>query len=429
MKNLKGKKLLILAGAAVHCKVVQAAKDLGVYTIVTDYLDVESSPAKKMADEGWMLNITDIDGIVQKCIDEKVDGVLNFCIDPAQRPYQEICERLNLPCYGTKEQFFIMTDKPAFKEFCINNGVDVIPNFTKEDVLSDNCEYPLFVKPTDSRGSRGQTVCFNKTDAEIAIKEAEKESSNGGVVIEKYMCGKQDFSMTYFVCNSKPYLVRTCDRYVGRLEDKLNKQCVGCVGPSKFTDLYINKVHGKVANFISALGIKNGPIFMQGFVDGDTVRFYDPGLRFPGGEYEKLLKESTGVDLMSALVEFALTGSMTLPSGVDDAPYRLNGHYTIQLPITARKGKIAVFEGMDKIAENERVISAFQRYSVGETVPETGDVRQRICEAALVIKDTESVSKYVAWVQSCLKVLDENGENMLTSLVDPEELNYFRKES
>ena len=50
--NLKGKKLLILAGAGVHNKVVRAAKEMGIYTIVTDYLP--DSPAKELADESWM---------------------------------------------------------------------------------------------------------------------------------------------------------------------------------------------------------------------------------------------------------------------------------------------------------------------------------------------------------------------------------------
>ena len=56
--ELKGKKLLILAGAPVHCKVVQSAKEMGVHTIVTDYLNYEESPAKQIADEYWNLNIT-----------------------------------------------------------------------------------------------------------------------------------------------------------------------------------------------------------------------------------------------------------------------------------------------------------------------------------------------------------------------------------
>lgn len=94
-----GKKLLILGGAGVHCKVVNAAKELGVYTIVTDYLPLGESPAKQISDEAWQIDIMDIDRITEKCHAEKVDGVLAFCLDPAQIPYQRICERLGVPCY------------------------------------------------------------------------------------------------------------------------------------------------------------------------------------------------------------------------------------------------------------------------------------------------------------------------------------------
>ena len=422
MKDLFGKKLLILAGAAVHCKVVEAARQMGVYTIVTDYLD--SSPAKVMADEQWDLNIFDVDGIVKKCKEQKIDGVLNFCIDPAQRPYQAICEKLQLPCYGNFDQFFKLTDKPAFKAFCVENGVDIIPSYTEQEVEEGRCEYPLFIKPTDSRGSRGQAVANTREQALAAIVDAKKESTNGEVVIEKFMLGKQDFSMTYFVCNGKPYLIRTCDRYLGRMEDDLHKQCVGCVAPSRYSELYLDRVHERIKRFIAALGIQNGPVFMQGFIDGDTVRFYDPGLRFPGGEYERLLKCITDADMMSALIEFALTGKIDHDYGLQEDLYRLKGYHTVQLPITARPGKIAVMDGLDEIQKNPKVTTAFQRYEVGETVPATGDVRQRICEVALVLEPEDSVSEYVSWVQSCLKVQDERGENMLVSLVDPKLLCY-----
>ena len=48
---------------------------------VTDYLNYEESPAKQIADEYWNLNITQVDEIVEKCKKERVDGVLNFCIE------------------------------------------------------------------------------------------------------------------------------------------------------------------------------------------------------------------------------------------------------------------------------------------------------------------------------------------------------------
>ena len=66
MQNLQGKKLLVLAGAAVHSKVVRAAKELGIYTIVADYLKPEESPAKQIADEYLMNNIFDVEELAQE---------------------------------------------------------------------------------------------------------------------------------------------------------------------------------------------------------------------------------------------------------------------------------------------------------------------------------------------------------------------------
>lgn len=421
MKKYNGKKLLILAGAAVHSKLVNAAKELGVYTIVTDYLP--SSPAKEIADESWMLNISDIDGIVNKCRAEGIDGVLNFCIDPAQRPYQMITERLGLPCYGTKEQFFTLTDKPTFKEFCRKNGVDVIPEYNEKDIELNKVEYPLFIKPSDSRGSRGQSICYSREGTKEAIAQARKESSNGSVVIEKYMGDKQDFSMTYFLCDGIPYLTRTCDRYLGRVQDNLNKQCIAAIAPSQYSTFYLNNVDQRVRGMIKALGLKNGPVFMQGFIDGDTVRFYDPGLRFPGGETELFLKQSTGVDLMKLLVEFALTGSIN-DEKLNNDLFKFNGMHSIQMDFTCRPGKIGKFVGLEEINANPLVSSCFCRYENGEIVPDSGDVRQRVCEIGLLIDQETTVRNAVSWVQSKFDVLDEHGKSMLVSPLNSSLLNY-----
>ena len=416
MNDFAGKKLLVLAGASVHCKVVEAAKELGVYTIVTDYL--ESSPAKEIADEKWMLNITDVDAIVERCKAEGVDGVLNVCIDPGQRPYQAICEKLGLPCFGTAEQFHILTDKKAFKEFCVKNKVDIIPTYTVEDIENGTAEYPLLIKPVDSRGSRGITVCEDAEEALRVIENASKESTNGQVVIEKYMAGKQDFSMTYLVVDGVPNLTRIGDRYLGKVEDGLNKQCVFSMSPSRFSELYIKNVHPNVVNFIKNLGIKNGPVFMQGFVDGDTVRFYDPGLRFPGTDYEKLFFKATGINLMKMLVEYALNGEITDKFGNPHNGYKLCGMTCVQMFVSAKTGKITTYNGIADILANENVIVADQRYVVGETVPPSGDVKQRVAEIVILTKEKEKVKELVEWVYDTLDVRDENDEDMIVSKVD-----------
>ena len=71
IEDLKGKKLLVLAGGVNLITLVQRAKELGIYTIVTDYYDVENSPAKLVADEYWNISWDDIDALEAKCREEK----------------------------------------------------------------------------------------------------------------------------------------------------------------------------------------------------------------------------------------------------------------------------------------------------------------------------------------------------------------------
>ena len=92
-----GKKILILGGASQHCKVVDAAHELGLKVFVTDYLP--DSPAKKKADVSLMYDVKDIEGIVDYCKKEKIDGIITTSLDPCQIPYQKICEKLALPCF------------------------------------------------------------------------------------------------------------------------------------------------------------------------------------------------------------------------------------------------------------------------------------------------------------------------------------------
>ncbi len=415
--NFKGKKLLILCGNVVHVKVVEAAKRMGVYTVVTDGLPLEDAPAKQIADEALYINVLDVDALVEYCKENKIDGVINFCNDIGQRPHQQICEKLGLPSYGTKEQYFMLTDKNAFKEMCIKYGVDVIPQYNENDIENNKIEYPVLVKPVDSRGSRGQAICYNNEELINALPNAKKESTNGLAIIEKYMEGKQDFSMSYVFKNGKPFLTRTGDRYLGEAKDGLQKQCIGSVSPSRYTKMYIEKVHNRVINALQSIGIKNGTVFMQGFIDGDTVRFYDPGIRLPGTEYEKLLLKATGFDLMEQMISLALGGEIDDYNGRLVDAYNLNDKISIQLLISARGGTISQFDGLDIISQNSNVVTIAQRYFVGQTVPQTGDVKQRVCEI-VILADKSKTKETVDFVQSKLIVLDENKENMLVSQFD-----------
>ena len=416
------KKLLILGGANQHVKLVQAAKSLGVYTIVADYLEESKSPAKLICDESWLVDIYDINTLAKKCRQEKVDGVIAGFLDPCQIPYFRLCRELGLFCYGTEEQFFSFTNKKAFKRLCQENNVGTVRDFSLEDVLSSNVEYPVYVKPVDSRGSRGQSVCYSKEDVLKAIENAKSNSSDSDYIIEQYMGDCDELQVTYFVVDGQPYLERTVDSYKGSEEFGLNKVVECSISPSKLSDCYLKTAHYNVVKMIENIGIKNGPVFMQGFHRGGDFFFFDPGLRFPGVEYEQMVKQLTGVDFMSLMVTFALTGDFGV-SRLDEDLYRLKGNYGAILFPVLREGRISEIKGIDTFLKDKRVTSYCTRYELGDKVEWTADVNQRFAEVDISGKTIGDISSCILKFQNTVKVLDENGLDMF---FDKFEIEYLK---
>ncbi len=90
------------------------------------------------------------------------------------------------------------------------------------------------------------------------------------------------------------------------------------------------------------------------------------------------------------------------------------------LLFTARPGVIASCSGMEEIKQMPEVVSAVLKEAVGSEIRGSGDVGQRIAEVGLLVDDDKKIiEETVLNVQSKLKVLDENGDSLLVSLVDP----------
>lgn len=418
-KKTKGK-ILILGGAYLHNKVVEAARDMGLYTIVID--NVPDSPAKKIADKSYDINVSDVDAVVEMCKKEGVDAVISVCLDFCQTYYQRICQRLGLFCWGTKEQTDILTQKTLFKEACVRSGIDIIQTYRKSDIAADSneVEYPLLVKPSQSRGSRGAAVCYSNEDALKAIEAAESISNDGQAVIEKYMGGKPDFQVTYLIVNGHPYVVRTADRYLGPKDCNMERVAIALSSPSKYTDMYFANVHHKIEKLVHHLNIKNAPLFFQGFIDGDTIRFYDPGMRFPGGEYDRYFSEVTGLDLMKMLVSLAAHGDYGKYSELlhDKIAY-LDGKHIFTLHSVIREGKISEITPKEHLLAIDGVKRVSFRHDIGDDIKMTYDVNQRVAEINIVKEDKEELVKSIISVQKKIKVLDENGNNMIFCQFDP----------
>ena len=316
------------------------------------------------------------------------------------------------------KQLEILTDKVKFKEYCVAHNVDVIPEFSIEDIKAGRVEYPVFIKPSINRGSRGQYVCYTKEEALEAYPISASESSDGKAICEKYMIGKQDLGTAFYVINGEPFLVKFGDRFLGKEEDGLNKQVMCTRLPSPFGPTFESNVSDRVKKMIKSLGIQFGPVFLQGFIDGNTVRYYDPARRMPGGDYDLILKKATGFDTVKTLIHFALTGDTKVSYGNPELSYQLAGGMGLLFTVSARPGLISKVEGMDDILKHPNVVYGRQIIQEGMVVSATGDIKQRVAAIGVYIPKGESPKRFVDEVYATYHVYDENGKDMIVSRVD-----------
>lgn len=420
MKNIYyGKKMLILGGASQHCKIVEKAKEMGIITYVTDFLP--DAPAKRMADHSYQINVTDTERIRQLCIDEKIDGIIAGWFDFCQMPYQLACDAAGLPSYGTQEQFEALTRKANFKAACEKYGVGQPTPFDWKTFLdnpSGGLPYPLFVKPSDSRGSRGSSVCRTTEELRIAIEHAKKESYDGNAVAERYIENAKMVLAVYFFVDGEPYLQQLSDAYFGDKKYGQEKINVVYKSPSRFAETYMRIADEKMKNMLRQLGLKNGPACFQAFLTDDDVFFYDPGRRFPGGEYERGLKRATGIDYVQIMIEFALNGKIFDHDEIKHDLYDINGKHIMRLQINSKPGTVQQEIGFDELKNIPDVEYVAMYHSVGDEIPNSGDVRMRYAQVVFVSDTIESLKDSVKQVYEKIHVISDDGSELLVEPFD-----------
>ena len=292
--NLKRKKLLILGSNALSCDIVNAAKKLGVYTIVTDWNPIEKAPAKQIADDYWNDSLMDYDTLVPKIKVNGIDGIITGFTDSWLLPYQHLCALTGLPCYATKEVFETTIDKAKFKQYCRDNDVPVIPEYSMEtfDSSTINENNKVIIKPVDNSGSRGVIVCKSADDYQRCIDFALSYSEKKEIIIEKYM-DMDSWAASYTIQDKVISLSTLNDRLEHKSSETAAITTAG-IYPSKYLDLYLDKMDEKIKRMYKAMGVTNGVLSVQGFVDGQNFYVMEMGYRLTGGQHYIFSKYENG---------------------------------------------------------------------------------------------------------------------------------------
>lgn len=420
--DIKGKKLLILGANPETANLVRVAQEMGVTTIVTDY--DSNAPAKKVADISYDINGMDVDAICEMARKEKVDGVMVGVADVLVQPYQQVCEKLGLPCYANAKTAAVFNNKRLFKQTCAEYGIEGIPEYSLED--KNSIVYPVIVKPADSNSGKGITLVRHRSELDDAVARAKAESRTATVLIERYMeCS--DVSIYYTIVDGKIYLSTLSDRYTLRTDTSATPICLGDVFPSQYYDKFMQTEHPKYINMLKGLGVENGILYVSAFYENGHFYVYDPGFRLQGGGFHLTLMGVNGFDQRKMLINFALTGSMAYYDLDKLNDPKMHGKSAAVVWFLLKPGMISRISGIDYIKNHPSVDFAIQRFEVGEEVTDQmqGTERQVFLRVFMHCRNESELKTTIKDFQNRLKVFTPSGENLVLPSLNSEFENKF----
>ena len=424
MKELEGKRLLILGGFNLACVIVRHAQALGAYVVVADYN--ENAMAKGIADKFALVSATDVDALVELCKKEKIDGITTGFVDILLKPCYEVCKQLGLPYYVTPKMLSMSTNKIDFKETCNQYGVPVpktyfIGSHIPEKVYRQ-IRYPVFVKPLDASGSRGAGVCHNREELDKQVAIAVGFSGTNNAIVEDYITGRE-FLMNYIAQDGEFRMVSMFDRYASSDRGGAINYASLSMGPSKAVDYYYKEIECKVVNMFRSLGFRDGLYFLQGYSDGNNITFFEMGCRL-GGSYYDLERKCIGIDPVDMTIRYALTGKMT--DNINEIPAHVGKYRNIGVCVNylliGGDETIGKIHGIDQIKKMHSYVECEQRQFEGDHYNDDRTVDRPVLSVYLAVDDMSQLVRDVNHMNSVFTVINDQGKSLLKEKFEPEKL-------
>jgi len=405
------KKLLLLGGQKKMCEIVEKARGLGYYTIVTDWY--ADSPAKRLADEAWDISIADTDALAARIADRKIDGVFTAFIDSYLEAYRALCEKAQLPCAMNRKVVQLCVNKRRFKEHCASYGIETIPTYPLSETLSreelEALEYPVLLKPVDNSGSKGISVCSDSREVPEAYRRALRFSKERDVMAERFLTC--DYVVAYYIIRQgEPRLAMLLDKDMNRIGRGLVPYPAAVSTPSRYDGRYKQAMDEKVCRMLRDLNIPVGTVHISFFVSGSHYYGVEMTARVAATREHIFYQRQTGEDVLAMQLQYAVTGRME--PVVCASPVSSAAVYT-QVFLFVREGTIAKVEGLDALWQQRGVQDVLQLRKAGDSIRSDGSYGQLLARIWLEAENEREMIRLVDTVQSAVRAEDANGRSML----------------
>lgn len=391
------KNILVFGGGDNQVLLIQACKELGYYTVVTD--PNPEAPGVPYADCFAVLPPKDYDAHRQLIIDQSVGGIVTCQMENPLMLMAQLAQEFGFLFPGPEvinraRNKFLM--KEAFLQHRVPCAKGALIHSMEQLETIDTTQwgFPMIIKPIDSFSSRGVFRVDNRQQMLDLFAESSRFSSTRQVLVEEFLDGPE-VSVECVVSKGKTYIVQITDKVITPYPRTVE---LAHFQPSVLPSDAIDRIKEVVVQAIEALGMDNTGAHAELKITTQGPKMVEIGARL-GGDYisSYLTLLSTGVDMNKAVAQIAMGEE-------PDATPRFTRYSGIQYVNWQAGKKVDKILPIESLLEDPRVAFAGIFVKPGDVLPEITDSAKR---HAFVITSGEEKTQ-----------LDENIVSLSQKLAD-----------
>lgn len=401
--------ILLLGGSVTQLNLIKKAKARGLRVILADYY--ANPPGAAYADVHEQVSTFDIDACLAVAKAHGVSAVATMGTDQPVLTAAVIAEALGLPSFIDRETAKAVTNKRVMKACFERAGVASAPyrlvtrdwNIREADGLS----FPLVIKPADSQGQRGVYLLRERAElTQAVLGEVLSFSTEGYALVEPYLGKREVTSMGFLQDGDYHHIIVTQRNTL--VNGKHIGVCTSHLGPCPAHFEHYDRIAALSRDASLALGVRNGPVYIQMLQDGERFVVNELAARVGGGYEDVMLPYLTGFDILEAVLD----GALGLRPQVRIQPPDGSRFVSNQLLFT-RPGTVADLTEIESVRALPFALSAMYNFAKGDAIGSIENATTRFGHCVVAGESMEALASNVELLYDRLQVTDTLGQPML----------------
>jgi biotin carboxylase len=264
------------------------------------------------------------------------------------------------------------------------------------------------MKPLDSQGQRGVFKLGSPEEALCHLGETLSFSREDSALVECYY-PSDEVTLSAFVAGGRVHPLTLTDRQ--HMPDPLH---IGVCAAHRYPSVNagrLEEIHSIAEHVALALGVKEGPLYIQFLIGDEGVVVNEAACRVGGAYEDVFIPYVTGFDILRQVIALSLGEKADL-SALKSPMGRGDGCQVSEQMLFCKPGKIASVTKLESVLALPGVLAAGYNFAPGSVLPAMENATARFGYCVLVT-DKGDMAEKVRALYKTLKVLNPEGENLV----------------